>query len=134
MNKKRTIILVLVLLATMIAGVSSAAAGSDSVRLMIRNRTDKVVWVSLLSSDGLSVYWLEAPAGETVSYSIPKDVYSHTSVACGETATGTLQLEQQTKLVFTRCGETPGYAGERSIEKVHFYDSPDRHDFNYRYD
>jgi hypothetical protein len=134
MNKKRTIILVSILLVTMIAGVSSASAGSDSVGLTIRNRTNSVVWVSLLSSDGLSVYWLEAPAGETVIYSIPKDVYSHTSVACGETATGTLQLEQQTKLVFTRCGETPGYAGERSIEKVHFYDSPDRHDFNYRYD
>lgn len=134
MNKKRVIILVLMLLATMIAGVSSAFAGSDSVGLTIRNRTDKVVWVSLLSSDRSSVYWLEAAAGETVKYSIPKDVYSHTSVACGETATGTLALEQQTKLVFTRCAETPSYAGERSIEKVHFYDSPDRRDFNYRFD
>jgi hypothetical protein len=134
MNKNRMIILVLVLLATMIAGVSSAAAGSDSVGLTIRNRTDKVVWVSLLSSDGSSVYWLEAPAGETVKYFIPKDVYTHTSVACGKTATGTLELEQQTKLAFTRCGQTPSYAGERSIEKVHFYDSPDRRDFNYRFD
>lgn len=134
MHKKRTIILVLMLLATMIVGVSSASAGSDSVGLTIRNKTDKVVWVSLLSSDLSSVYWLEIPAGETMHYTVPKDVYSHTSVACGETATGTVDITQLTKLVFTRCERTPSYAGERTIEKVHFYDSPARRDFNYRFD
>lgn len=134
MNKKRTIILVLMLLATMIAGVSSAYAGSDLVRLTIRNKTDKVVWVTLLSSDLSSAYWLEVPSGETMNFTVPRDVYSHTSVACGKTATGTVDITQLMKLVFTRCERTPSYAGERSMEKIHFYDSPARRDFNYRYD
>ena len=134
MNKKLTHILILVLLATLAISVLSASAASDLVGLTIKNKTDKVVWVSLLSSDGSSVYWLEVPAGETTDFTVPRDEYSHNTVACGKTATGTVDITHLTTLVFTHCDGKPPNPGERSIEKVHLYDSPDRGDFNYQID
>jgi hypothetical protein len=134
MKKKFILILALVLLAALAISVFSASAASDLVGLTIKNKTDGVVWVSLLSSDKSSVFWLEIPAGETMSYTVPRDIYSHTSVACGETATGSVDIKKLTTLIFTHCEGKPPNAGERSIEKVHFNDSPDRGDFNYRFD
>ena len=134
MNKKFMLILALVLLAALAISVFSASAASDLVGLTIMNKTDGVVWVSLLSSDGQSVFWLEVPAGETKSYTVPRAVYSHITVACGETATGSVDIRKLTTLIFTHCEGKPPNAGERSIEKIHFYDSPDRGDFNYQFD
>ena len=134
MKKKTILILVIVLLAALAISVISASAASDLVGLTIKNRTDGVVWVSLLSPDNAYVYWLEVPVGETMSYTVPRAVYSHITVACGDTATGSVDIRKLTTLVFTKCGQTPPNAGERSIEKIHLYDSPDRGDFNYQFD
>ena len=134
MKKKFLLILALVLLATLAISVISASASSDLVGLKIKNRTDKVVWVSLLSPDNVYVYWLEIPAGQTMNFTVPKAVYSHITVACGDTATGTVDLTQFTTLVFTKCEGSPPNPGERTIEKIHFFDSPDRGDFQYQFD
>jgi hypothetical protein len=134
MNKKTFLILAVVLLATLAISVASASAASDLVGLTIKNKTDSVVWVSLLSPDNIYVYWLEVPAGETMSYTVPREIYSHITVACGKTATGSVDIRKLTTLVFTHCDGSPPNAGERSIEKVHLYDSPDRGDFNYRFE
>lgn len=134
MNKKFMLILALVLLAALAISVFSASAASDLVGLTIKNKTDGVVWVSLLAPDNSYVYWLEVPAGETKNYTVLRAIYSHTSVACGETATGSVDIRKLTTLVFTHCEGKPPNAGERSIEKIHFYDSPDRGDFNYQFD
>ena len=134
MKKKFTLILALVLLGTMVISVFSASAASDLVGLTIKNKTDKVVWVSLLASDGSIIYWLEVLAGETSNFTVPRDVYSHTTVACGKSATGTVDITHLTTLVFTKCEGKPPNPGERSIEKVHLFDSPDRGDFNYQFD
>jgi hypothetical protein len=134
MKKKFILILALVLLVALAISVISASAASDLVGLTIKNKTDGVVWVSLLSSDGSSVFWLEVPAGESMDFTVPRDVYSHNSVACGETAIGSVDIRKLTTLIFTHCEGKPPNAGERSIEKVHFYDSPDRGDFNYQFD
>ncbi len=134
MNKKFMLILALVLLAALAISVFSASAASDLVGLTIKNKTDGVVWVSLLAPDNSYVYWLEVPAGETKSYTGPRAVYWHITVACGETATGSVDIRKLTTLIFTHCEGKPPNAGERSIEKIHFYDSPDRGDFNYQFD
>lgn len=134
MNKKTLLILAIVLLATLAISVISASAASDLVGLTIKNKTDQVVWVSLLSPDNVYVYWLEVPAGETNSYTVPRAEYSHITVACGETATGTVDIRTLTTLVFTHCEGSPPNAGEYSIEKVHLYDSPDRGDFKYQFE
>jgi hypothetical protein len=134
MKKKFILILALVLLVALAISVFSASAASNLVGLTIKNKTDGVVWVSLLSSDGSSVFWLEVPAGESMDFTVPRDVYTHNSVACGETATGSVDIKKLTTLVFTHCEGKPPNAGERSIEKVHFFDSPDRGDFNYQFD
>lgn len=134
MKKKTILILAIVLLAALAISVISASAASDLVGLTIKNRTDGVVWVSLLSPDNVYVYWLEIPAGETNSYTVPRAVYSHITVACGKTATGSVDIRKLTTLVFTHCEGKPPNAGERSIEKIHLFDSPDRGDFNYQFD
>jgi hypothetical protein len=134
MKKKFILILVLALLAALAISVISASAAGDLVGLTIKNKTDAVVWVSLLSSDKQSVFWLEVPAGEEKSFTVPRDIYSHTTVACGDTATGTVDIRKLTTLVFTQCDGKPPNAGERSIEKIHFFDSPDRGDFKYQFD
>lgn len=134
MKKKISLVLALVLLGTMVLGVFSASAASDLVGLTIKNRTDQVVWVSLLSPEKDAVYWLEVPAGETKKFTVPRAVYTHTTVACGKTATGTVDITHLTTLSFTACGKTPPNPGERSIEKVSLFDSPDRKDFNYQFD
>ncbi|MGW8226144.1 MAG: hypothetical protein ACWGOY_10435 [Anaerolineales bacterium] len=134
MKKKFILILALALLAALAISVISASAADDLVGLTIKNKTDKVVWVSLLSSDGQSVFWLEVAAGEEKDFTVPRDVYSHTTVACGDTATGTVDVTHLTTLIFTQCGGKPPNPGERSIEKIHIEDSPDRGDFNYQFD
>lgn len=134
MKKKTILILAIVLLAALAISVVSASAASDLVGLTIKNKTDGVVWVSLLSPDNVYVYWLEVPAGETNSYTVPRAVYSHITVACGKTATGSVDIRKLTTLVFTHCEGKPPNAGERSIEKIHLFDSPDRGDFNYQFD
>jgi hypothetical protein len=134
MKKKTLIILALVLLAALAISVVSASAASDKVGLTIKNKTDKVVWVSLLAPDSSYVYWLEVPAGETKDFTVLRAVYSHSTVACGKAAEGTVDLTKLTTLVFTQCDGKPPNPGERSIEKIHLYDSPDRGDFNYQFD
>jgi hypothetical protein len=134
MKKKIILILGIVLLATLAISVISASASSDLVGLTIKNRSDQVVWVSLLSPDKIYVYWLEVPAGETKNYTVPRAEYSHITVACGKTATGTVDIRTLTTLVFTKCDSPPPNAGERSIEKIYLYDSPARGDFQYRFD
>ncbi len=133
MKKKFFLILALTLLAALAISVISASAASDLVGLTIKNKTDGVVWVSLLSSDGQTVFWLEVEAGKEQRFTVPRDVYSHNTVACGDTATGSVDIRTQTTLVFTQCDGKPPNPGERSIEKIHIDDSPDRGDFKFQF-
>jgi hypothetical protein len=134
MKKKILIILALVIVASLVLSVLSAAAAEKKVGLTIKNRTDRKVFVSLLSPDETAVYWLDVPAGETMYFTVPSAVYTHTTVACGLTATGTVDVTHWTTLSFPACDKTPPNPGERSIEKISLYDTPDRGDFNYQYD
>ena len=88
---------------------------------------------ALLSSDGQTVFWLEVEAGKEQRFTVPRDVYSHNTVACGDTATGSVDIRTQTTLVFTQCDGKPPNPGERSIEKIHIDDSPDRGDFKFQF-
>jgi hypothetical protein len=134
MKKKFILILALALLVALAIGVIAASAATDLVGLTIKNKSDQVVWVSLLSSDGKTVFWLEVLAGEEERFTVPKDIYSHITVACGDTATGSVDMTSQTTLVFTHCDGNAPNPGERSIEKIHIDDSPDRGDFKYQFD
>ena len=130
MKTKHVTILVLVLLASLVIGVIAASAQEeDLIRLTIINRTDSSVFLSLLSPDGASVYFLATPAEQTREYTVPRSDYSHTTVACGLTATGTVDLNRFTTLVFTPCGRSPSNSGEPSWEKIFLYDSPSKSDF-----
>jgi len=56
MKKKFILILALALLVALAISVVSASAANDLVGLTIKNRTDGVVWFSLLSPDNVYVY------------------------------------------------------------------------------
>jgi hypothetical protein len=133
MKPKHITLLVLVLLATLVVGVIGAsAADEDLIRLTIINRTDRFVFLSLLSEDGTQVYFLATPSEQTREYTVPRSDYSHTTVACGLTATGTVDLNRFTTLIFTPCGRTPANSGEPSFEKIFLFDSPVKSDFYYQ--
>jgi hypothetical protein len=125
--------LLVILLASLAIGVLSAsAADEDLVGLTIKNRTDRYVFVSLLPPEGPTVYFLAVPAGETRDFTVPRAVYTHTTVACGLSAAGSFEINRFTTLVFTPCDRAPANPGEVSFEKIHLFDSPDRGDFTYQ--
>lgn len=133
MKTKHAALLALVLLASLVVGVIGAsAAEEDLIRLTIINRTDRFVFLSLLSPDGTRVYFLAAPSEETRVFTVPRAVYSHTTVACGLTASGEVDLTRFTTLVFTPCGRSPSNSGEPGFEKIFLYDSPLKKDFYFQ--
>jgi hypothetical protein len=112
--------------------VGASAQDEDLIRLTIINRTDLNVFLSLLSEDGSQVYFLATPAEQTREYTVPRADYLHTTVACGLTATGTVDLNRFTTLIFTPCDRTPANSGEPSFEKIFLFDSPVKSDFYYQ--
>ena len=133
MKTKHFTLVALILLASLVFGVIAAsAAEEDLVRLTIRNRTDRFVFLSLLSPDGANIYFLAIPSEQELDFTVPRAVYSHTTVACGLTATGTVDITRVTNLVFTPCGRSPANSGEPSYEKIFLFDSPVKKDFYYQ--
>jgi hypothetical protein len=133
MKTKHMTLLALVLLMSLIVGViGTSAADEDLIRLTIRNRTDSNVFLSLLSPDGRNVYFLAIAPEQTREFTVPRAEYSHTTVACGLTATGTVDLTRFTTLVFTPCDKTPDNSGEPGFEKIFLFDSPVKKDFQFQ--
>ena len=124
--------LILVMIATLAFNTFSAAAAyNDMVSVTIINRTQGLVYVSLLPESATVVYFLDVLPGETGHFTVPQGLYSHTSYACGKTVHGTVDLDHQVKLVFTPCGSEPANSGERGIEKIFLDTYPFRSDFRY---
>ena len=90
----------------------------------LRNRTSGPVAISLVRSDGAVVYRLSAAAGAEVRFSLRGGSYAHTTLACGKTETGTLDLSRGVRLIFTPCAGRASNAGAPTFEKVHLSDSP----------
>jgi hypothetical protein len=135
MKTTRLFPLALVLLLSLVIGILTVSAAEDDlVGLTIKNRTDRFVFISLLSTDGSAVYFLAVPSEDSRTFTVPREVYSHTTVACGETAIGTLDVTRFTTLTFTPCGKAPANPGEPSIEKIHLFDSPEKSGFSYQID
>lgn len=137
MSKKIPFILFLVLVATLVLSVFAVAAADDEdlVGVTIINRTNGLVYVSLLPSENATVvYFLDVLPGERGYFTVPRGSYSHTTYACGKTAYGNLDLSHQVTLAFTPCGSDPANSGERGIEKIRLDTYPFRSDFQYSLD
>jgi hypothetical protein len=114
MKKTRVFILVIALVAALIV-VTAVAAASKLTRLTIVNRTDQNVALSLIGSKG--TFYLPVAPGTTRVFTLDREVYKHTTFACGKSETGTVDMSTQLRLVFPSCyGESNN--GAPTLEKV----------------
>ena len=122
--KKTILVLAATLVLLAVAFLPALAAeedGPDLVRLTMINDTDGTVTLTLANG---FVYYLAAPAGGTVVYTVERGVYDRMTMACGLTASGTLDLSGQLKLRFVPCYSEAPNEGEPGQEKVSLHDSP----------
>ena len=122
---KKTIVLVMMLLAILFVGVVPALAAEDDApdlaRLTVINKTDGKVFLQL---NGTNAFFLTIGAGSTGEFTLEKEEFVRQTWACGAYAKGLLDMSSQVKLVFTRCGYDAPNAGEPTQEKISLYDSP----------
>jgi uncharacterized protein YraI len=128
MKKSIRLALVCILL-LVLPSISATTSSGDNpavtlYRIEVHNRTGQSVSLSLVGSDVPSVYYLSVAAGTTGSYTIRGGIYNQTTHACGAAATGTLQVTQQLRLVFTPCSGNAPNSGAPTIEKIHLTDAP----------
>jgi hypothetical protein len=125
MNKMRLRLLVIVCLLSLLFA-TVALAQDDLKRLDIRNRSDQVVTLVLVSgTGGQNTYVLNVAAGARKVFTVEPDTYSHTIFACDDSASGTLTIQSNTRLTFTQCFNDAPNAGEPTQEKVHIPETPD---------
>lgn len=133
MSKKILFALIIMLIASLTLSASVFAADEEPmVGVTIINRTNGLVYVSVVPEPATVVYFMAVKAGERERFTVPRGVYSHTTYACGKTVYGKLDLRQQVTLVFTPCGSDPANSGERGIEKIRLDTYPFRSDFNFK--
>jgi hypothetical protein len=127
-------LLAIVLILALSLAFSSLALAQDEEEVLfkvdVRNNTDQLVTLQLV--DGLTTYILNVPAGASQVFTVREGTYSHTTFACGESATGTLALTSQVRLVFTPCFGEAVNAGEPSIEKIQLPDVPEGANWKYQ--
>jgi hypothetical protein len=133
MPKKILLALIMVLVVTLVFSASVLAAEEpDMVGVTIINRTNGLVYVSVVPDPATVVYFMAVITGDRERFTVPRGIYSHTTYACGKTVYGKLDLRQQVTLVFTPCGSDPANSGERGIEKIRLDTYPFRSDFNFK--
>jgi hypothetical protein len=133
-NLYLTVVLVLVIA---LVSLSAASAQDEEValfRVEVRNRTDGPVSILLAGTEAPSAYVLSAGPGQNRVFTVNAGSYDQTTFACGESATGTLAVTHQLRLVFTSCFSDAPNSGAPAIEKVHLTDAPDGKKWLYQYD
>ena len=137
MKFKRIQTIVFVLLISLVfttPGYGQAGNQETSlVPVQIRNRTDQPVGLLLFGEEGLAAYALNVPANTDQTFTVQKGGYDQTTFACGESASGTLDISGQLRLTFTRCPGSAPNAGAPTIEKVHLTDAPSGKAWLYQY-
>jgi hypothetical protein len=136
---KDTLRLALVLILVMaLASISATTSGSSNptitlYRIEVQNRTGQSVSLSLVGTDVPSAYYLSVAPGTTGIYTLRNGIYNQTTYACGSSATGTLEVAQQLRLVFTPCSGPAPNSGAPTIEKIHLTDAPHGSAWLYQY-
>ena len=128
--KKRTLIFVVLVLVVTTILLAATPTQIIKTRLEIKNKSYQRVMISLRGS-GNFFYLVVDPLTEKI-FTLPPQFYSHTTWACGKTTNGTLNMNSNVRLVFTRCGDIATNKGEPTQEKIHINDSPGE-TINWRY-
>ncbi|HZD58473.1 MAG TPA: hypothetical protein VE136_17195 [Anaerolineales bacterium] len=130
--KKRTIVMtILALLFVFSLTVGTAFAQEELVPLKIRNDTDQNVFITLVGEG--TIYGLAVGPNSSRDFSVRRGTYEHTTFSCGTSASGTIDMSRQLRLIFTPCAGAPPNGGEPSIEKVHLTDTPEGKLWQYQY-
>ena len=130
MSKKMLVALLFVLMASLLLTTAVAMAREVLIRIEVINRSEESVSISLIGET--AYYFLAVPAGETRWFTVERDVYQRTTFACGDSNSGTVDLNTHKRLIFTRCfGDAPNW-GEPGMEKIHIEDSPDGKNWFYK--
>ena len=128
-----TIALVLMALLLLTSAVA-AQEEADLVRLTIDNRTDQTVALGLTGVEEGAAYYLVVGAGTERVFTVVRDEYTQTTVACGLSATGTVDITRQLFLNFTSCFGPPANQGEPGMEKIFLTESPTKTPWQFQYD
>ncbi len=137
MKRKLPVLLVLVLCLILAIQYTAIAADVDEpdaqFRIEGRNRTGQQVILNLVGLNRQGAYRLAIPPGADRSFTVNAGRYAQSTFACGETATGTLEVSHQLRLTFTPCTGAAPNAGAPTLEKVHLTDAPHGVKWFYRY-
>jgi hypothetical protein len=142
--QRKLILAIVLLLAASLAFASTVWAQEEEeptlVRLEVRNRTNQIVSLVLTLTDpetegDVFASAMAVPAGTTRTFTLPRGGYTHTTFACGDSQSGTLDLAHQTRLIFPTCFALDAKQGEPSMEKIHIEEEiPDGINFRYQAD
>jgi hypothetical protein len=120
-NRRKGLILVVIVVMLLTAAVMPAMAKSKLVRLTLNNKSDQTVNLQL---NGSQFYYLTVGAGESKVFTVNRETYSRTTWACGLTSSGTLDMSTQVTLNFMPCEGPAPNQGTPTFEKVSLFDSP----------
>lgn len=120
--KKKVLLVVLIVFVLATVLTAAAPAKTTLARLEMKNKTGEKVMLSLSGSGYF--FFLTVDPYTTKTFTVPRETYSQKTYACGSSASGTLDMETNVRLVFTGCGEPAPNKGEPTQEKVHIDDSP----------
>ncbi len=109
------------------------AAGDTLFRIQVRNRSGDQVFLTLAALNRQDAYHLVIPPGEERAFGVQAGLYAQTTFACGSSATGTLEVFQQLRLIFLPCAGLAPNAGAPTLEKIHLTDAPRGLKWHYRY-
>jgi hypothetical protein len=112
----------LILLTSMIT-IAAAPSSTVLARLEIKNRTHLPVHIAMRKAS--LFYYLTVEPYQTTVFTVERETYLHTTWACEQETTGTLDVETNVRLVFTSCYyKVSPNAGTPTMEKIHLNDSP----------
>lgn len=125
---------ILVIAALVIFAVALSAANPWPSKFTVINKTDDWVIVSM----EYPYSWLAVPAGTTSEFHVERGEYDALVTACGETVSGTINLNHNLKLNFTPCAfwddtDSPKYPGEPSQEKPNWNNPPVMKYYRFQY-
>jgi hypothetical protein len=136
---KRNLLLALVLVLAIALLLTTAAFAQEEeepvlFRVDIRNQSDQTVSITLVGTDVFKAYVLAVGPGGSQVFTVQEGNYDHTTFACGESATGSLDVSQVLRLTFTPCFGDAVNSGEPTIEKIHLTDAPSGKLYRYQFD
>jgi len=122
-NISRKIFLLSLIMFTSMIIVAAAPSSTELARLEIKNKTHLPVHIAMRKAS--LFYYLTVEPYQTTVFTVERETYLHTTWVCEQETTGTLDVENNLRLVFTSCYyKASPNTGTPTMEKIHLNDSP----------